>query len=117
MYASVYVYKIHTSKVDQVMAILTEVTEIYNDLGAMGCRVYQSEDLSPKFGCSSFPQEISIAPDEVLLVELNVFRDKLHHDGLMVQVNEDERVGALAERLAATIDVSKVVRGEFSVVI
>jgi uncharacterized protein YbaA (DUF1428 family) len=116
MYASIYIHRVPRERVDDVVAILGEAAEIYNQFGALGCRVYRSEDLSPKYGCNAITQGLDLRDGEVMLVELNVFESKEHHDGTMVRVDKDSQVEALYQRLKSIIDVSRTVRGEFSVV-
>jgi uncharacterized protein YbaA (DUF1428 family) len=116
MYASIYIHRVPTERVDEVLAILGEAAEIYTQFGALGCRVYRSEDLSPKYGCTAFTNGLDLREGEVMLVELNVFEDKEHHDGTMVRIDRDTQIEALYQRLRETIDIGRTVRGEFSVV-
>ena len=54
MYASIYIHRVPREREEVVVAILGEAAEIYDQMGALGCRVYRSEDLSPKYGCLGF---------------------------------------------------------------
>ena len=115
MYASIYVHRVPRTKLDQVLSILKDTAEIYNDYGALGCRVYTSEKLEAKYGCTTFPEAIDLGEGEVFVVELNVFRDDNHYDGLMLQIDKDKRIEVLYARLAELIDIGRTIRGEFDV--
>lgn len=86
---------------------------IYKAHGAVEDITYAPADLTPKYGCTGFPEALAPAPDEVILVEITSFRDRAHHDEVMARVDADERVLALYREVSGIIDVARVVRGEF----
>ena len=117
MYTSIYVHRVPRDRKGILLEILREAASVYAELGVSGCQVFEATDLSARYGCSTFPGSMDVGPGETILVELNHFRDREHHDRTMEAVNRDETINALYERFTKVLDVGRVVRGEFSQVL
>lgn len=114
MFTALYFYRVPTGKIEQFLAIQRASAEVYRKYGAVDDWTFGPENLEGKYGCSSFLKEISVAPGEVLFFSLSLFKSKEDHDQIMSEVDEDAEIAALFKQVCETIDISKVIRGEFN---
>ena len=114
MYTSIYVHRVPRDRVGEILEILREAARVYEELGVSDCQVFEATDLSPQYGCSSFPASMDLPEGETILVELNGFRDRQHHDLAMERIDQNAMINDLYHRFSQVLDVSRVVRGEFS---
>lgn len=114
MFTSIYFYRVPKEKVDQFLVIQKTSAEIYRKHGAIDDWTFGPETLVEKYGCSSFLKEISVEPNELLFFSLSLFKSKEDHDQVMSIVDKDPAIGALYDQVRETIDISKVIRGEFN---
>lgn len=117
MYTSIYIHRVTRDRVGELLDILMEAARVYDELGVSGCHVFEATDLTARYGCSSFPASMEVGERETVLVELNHFQDKAHHDRVMDVIDRDERIDLLYRRFTEVLDVGRVVRGEFSQVL
>lgn len=114
MYTSIYIHRVPEDRVGEIVEILGEAARVYGELGVLDCQVFEASDLSARYGCSSFPDSMEVGEGETVLVELNIFRDRQHHDSAMEEIDRDARIDELYHRFSRVLDVGRVVRGEFS---
>lgn len=76
----------------------------------------QMSDPTAKYGCSAIAAGVDVAPDEVLYAELNYFHDRAHYDEVMPKVDVDPELEDLYDTLVRTVDISRILRAEFSTV-
>lgn len=114
MFTSLYFYRVPKENVEQFLVIQRASAEIYRKHGAIDDWTFGPENLADKYGCTSFLKEISIDPNEVLFFSLSLFKTKEEHDQIMALVDKDPDIGILYDQICKTIDISKVIRGEFN---
>lgn len=114
MFSALYFYRVPSGKADQFLFIQRKSAEIYRKHGAIDDLTFGAGDLAAKYGCASFLKEISLAADETLYFSLSLFKSKEDHDRIMAVVDKDPEIGSLYDQISETIDVSRIIRGEFN---
>ena len=114
MFTSIYFYRVPNEKIDQFLMIQKKSAEIYRRYGAIDDWTFGPEDLAGKYGCGSFVKEISLSTGESLFFSLSLFESKEDHDRIMTNIGKAPEINCLFDQICQTIDVSKVIRGEFN---
>jgi uncharacterized protein YbaA (DUF1428 family) len=117
MYTSIYIYRVPRDHVAQFLQVQREAAEIYRRYGALDDETYGPCNLEGKYECTPFPAAFEVEEGEEVFVSLSRFRDLVHHDEVMSQVDTDDRISQLYEKVAGLLDVGRVVRGEFERVV
>lgn len=113
MYASIYVYRVPRDNVDAFLRVGYAAANIYREFGAVNVEIFRGSDMQAKYGCATYSDVLETVGDEVVLVEIDRFRDREHHDEVMTAVDADKRIDKLYEEMSALIHIGQVVRGEF----
>lgn len=112
MFTVMYVFRVSQTKVEAFLKVQKSAEQIYKQYGALDDETFAPADLSAKYGCASFVNEFADS-DEQTHVGLSRFRDRAHHDDVMAQVDNDERIEKLYAEMLTIIDMSRTLRGEF----
>lgn len=113
MYTSIFIYPVPNQNVDKFIDIQKEAAALYKEYGALDDETFEPVDLEAKYGCLAFNNIHGIKSDEKLFVSLSRFNDRAHHDHVMAQVDADERINELYDKVTAIVDLSRIRRGEF----
>jgi len=113
MYTSIYIHRIPRAHREEILAIITEASRLYREIGDVECTFLHPADLAAKYGCASFMDGISLEENEDVIVELNSFRNKSEHDAIMELTDQNERINELYDQLTKLMDVTRIIRGEF----
>ena len=113
MFTSIYIYRVPRKNVEAFLRVQQEAASIYRRYGALDDETFAPVDLQAKYGCMAFSDAFGVGKDEEVFVGLSRFRDRAHHDQVMAQVDSDDRIGELYDKVMALLDVGRVVRGEF----
>ena len=117
MYISIYIYRVPRSNVDDFLRVQREAAEIYLRHGALDDATYSAANLEAKYGCASFGDAFDVGEDEVILFGISRFRDRAHHDEVMAEVDSDDKINGLYDKVTTLLDVGRIVRGEFERVV
>ncbi|MFQ6088135.1 MAG: DUF1428 family protein [Candidatus Methanofastidiosia archaeon] len=113
MYVIIYIFRVPKRNVDAVLRVDREANAIYKHYGALDSQTYIAANLEAKYGCATFGDVLDVAEDEVILVGINCFRDRAHHNEVMAKVDSDERINELYTEVIKLFDIGRTVRGEF----
>lgn len=113
MYTSIYIYRVPRDRVAPFLQVQREAAVIYRQYGALDDETFGPCNLEAKYGCAPFPAAFGLEEGEEVFVSLSRFRDLAHHDEVMSQLDADDRIGQLYEKVSGLLDVGRVVRGEF----
>ncbi|MEM2921689.1 MAG: DUF1428 family protein [Candidatus Bathyarchaeia archaeon] len=113
IYASVYIYRVPSKKVDAFLLVQKEAAAIYRSHGAIDDETFAPLDLKAKYGCASFADTLRLKEDEVVFIGMSLFRDGAHHDEVMAKVDADKRTNVLYRRITELFDIQRITRGEF----
>ena len=114
MFTSLYFYRVPTKNKVQFLEIQNRAAKIYEKHGAIGDWTFGPDDLTARYGCSSFAKEIDVGQGEELFFSLSLFQSRADHDRVMRIVDEDPEINNLYESIGKFIDLSKIIRGEFN---
>ena len=113
MFISTYIYRVPRENVDVFLRVQQEAAAIYRHHGAIDDATFAPVNLEAKYGCAGFTDAFDTREGEEVFIGLSSFHNRLHHDTVMAQVDRDERIGELYEKVASLLDVDRVIRGEF----
>lgn len=113
MYTVIYLFRVPRSNVDAFSRVQREAGEIYKRYGALDDETLAPFNLEANYGCSGFASVVELKGDEELWVGLSRFRDRDHHDEVMIKVDADPQINDLYAEMLTLLDMSRVVRGEF----
>ena len=113
MFISIYIYRVPKENVDAFLRIQQEAAEIYQRYGALDDETFAPIDLKGKYGCVPFFEAFDVEEGEEVFIGISRFRDRAHHDQVMLQVDSDERINHLYSQVSKLLDINRVVRGEF----
>jgi uncharacterized protein YbaA (DUF1428 family) len=113
VFTSIYIYRVPCENVEAFLQVQREAADIYRRYGALDDETFAPVNLEAKYGCVAFPGALDVGPGEEVFVSLSRFRDRAHHDQVMVQIDADDRISELYRQVTTLLDVSRVVRGEF----
>lgn len=114
MYTSLYFYRVPRKNVELFLIIQKKSSLIYKKYGAIEDWTFGPDNLSEKYGCTSFLQEISLAEDEDLFFSISLFKTKEEHDRIITLIDTDVEISNLFDQISKLIDISKIVRGDFN---
>ena len=114
MFTSLYFYRVPKQNIETFLDIQKKSAEIYRKYGAIDDWTFGPDNLAVKYGCTSFLKEISINTDEALFFSLSLFKSKEEHDRIMAAIDHDPEIGVLYDQACKTMEISKVIRGEFN---
>ena len=117
MFISIYLYRVPRENVEVFLRVQRDAAEIYRRYGAIDDVTFAPANLEAKYGCDGFTGALDIREGEEVFIGMSSFHDRLHHDTVMEQVDQDERIRELYEEVACLLDVGRVVRGEFERVV
>jgi len=117
MFTSIYIYRVPCENVEAFLRVQQEAAAIYRRCGAIDDETFAPVNLAAKYGCDSFLSALDVGEGEKVFISLSRFRDRTHHDEVMAQVDSDERIDELYDKVTVLLDLSRVVRGEFERVI
>lgn len=117
MFTSIYVYRVPRKNVEAFLRVQQEAAAIYQRYGALDDETLAPINLAAKYGCIAFSDAFDVGKDEEVLIGVSRFRDRAHHDKVMAQVDSDDRIGELYDKVTALLDIGRVVRGEFERVV
>lgn len=113
MFSSIYCYRVPKKNIETLLLVQKKSSDIYKKYGAIDDWTFGPENLLAKYGCCSFPGEISVGADEELFFSLSLFKSKEDHDRIMPLIDQDSEIENLYNEISKLIDLSKVIRGEF----
>lgn len=114
MYTSIYIYRVPRAHVDAFLRVQAAALAIYRAHGALDDATYAPVDLAARYGCAGFADAIGAGEDEELFVSVSQFRDRAHHDEVMAIVDEHPQIAELYAQIVGVLDVSRIIRGEFT---
>ncbi|MEW1699192.1 DUF1428 family protein [Streptomyces sp. NPDC093249] len=116
MYLIWFLHRVPKSREEEFLTVVHDAIEVFRRNGAIGGTVMEVSDPAAKYGCSDIASGVDVAPDEVLYAELTYFHDRTHYDEVMPRVDADPELMDLYEKLVRTVDISRILRAEFSTV-
>ncbi len=114
MYTAVYFYRVPKKNIDEFLMIQKESAKIYKKYGALEDWTFAAVNFEAKYGCASLIERIDLAANEELYFSFTLFKSKEDHDRVMGLVDSDPHIKKLFDQVCQLIDISRVVRGEFS---
>ncbi len=114
MYAVFYLHRINQRNVDTFLRVLHGAATVFYHYDVVACHVYEPTNLVAKYGCTSFLETIDLASDEQLFIEINIFRNKEHHDSIMPLIDADPQINQLYDELTSIVNTRRLIRGEFT---
>ena len=116
MYLEIYLYPVPEVNKKQFLMINQEAERIYKDYGALESDTYIATSINPQYGCSGMVSSVELHENEILMIEVNRYHSKDHQVQVLEKVDRDEQIGKLYNQMIKVIDMSRTVRGEFSLV-
>jgi len=113
-YTSLYIYSVPNRKIPDFLQIQAAAAKIYVELGALADITFEPQKLEPIYGSLGFRETLQVTEGESIFFSLSTFKDREHHDSVMAQVDRDERILGLYDEICKILDISRIVRGEFS---
>jgi uncharacterized protein YbaA (DUF1428 family) len=117
MYQSIFLYRVPKENVDAFVQIQSEVAEIYRRYGALENVTFVASDLEATYGFLAFDEAFSVAEQEVVLIELATYRDRVHQDEVSKKLATDEHSVMLYQKMLTILDRQRQVYGEFEQVV
>ncbi|WP_175412695.1 DUF1428 family protein [Streptomyces sp. TRM64462] len=114
MYLIWFLHRVPRSREEDFRTVVYQAIEVFRRHGAIGGTVMEMSDPAAKYGCSAIAAGVDVAPDEVLYAELAYFHDRAHYDEVMPKVDADPELEELYGKLLQTVDISRILRAEFS---
>lgn len=111
-----FLHRVPRAREEDFRTVVYHAIEVFRRHGAIGGSVMEMSDPTPKYGCSAVEAGVEVAPDEVFYAELAYFHDRAHYDEVMPKVDADPELEELYGTLVRTVDISRILRGEFSTV-
>lgn len=113
MYLEIYLYPVKEAKLEDFLRINKAAESIYLSYGALESETYFAKSVEAQYGCLGFDSAIELEDDEVLMMEINRYRDKTHQVEVLSQVDIDPKIDTLYNEMIQVIDIGRTVRGEF----
>lgn len=79
----------------------------------VGLVLKSEKSVEAQYGCLGFDSAVELKDHEVLMMEINRYRDKNHQVEVLSQVDTDPKIDALYNDMIQVIDIGRTVRGEF----
>lgn len=113
MYLEIYLYPVLEENKEQFLKINREAERIYKEYGAIDSETYTAASIYPEYGCAGMVSAVELRESEILMLEVNCYYNKDHHNQVLEKVDNDEQIERLYNQMTKVIDVSRTVRGEF----
>jgi len=113
MYLEIYLYPVLEVNKEEFLKINQEAERIYREYGAIESDTFTATSIQPEYGCSGMVSAVELRENEVLMLEINRYHNKIHHSQVIEKVDNDEQIEKLYNQMTKVIDVSRTVRGEF----
>ncbi|AYC30545.1 DUF1428 family protein [Paenisporosarcina cavernae] len=113
MYSVIYLYPVKLENKAKFVSINKQAGEIYVEYGALSDETFQPVHIDGKYNSIGLGENIELHENETLMFSIATFIDKGHHDEVLEKVDQDSRILSLFEDMKATIDITRIVRGEF----
>lgn len=113
MYCAVYLYPVAKVNEQKFIDINKSAGRIYMKYGAVNDQTFQGSLVEEMYGCQGMVAAVELHENEKVMLGISTFHSKAHHDEVMDRVDQDEEVNELYLEMTKTIDISRVVRGEF----
>lgn len=113
MYLEIYLYPVLEVNKGEFLKINQEAERIYIEYGAIESDTFTATSIQPEYGCSGMVSAVELRENEVLMLEINRYHNKIHHSQVIEKVDNDEQIEKLYNQMTKVIDVSRTVRGEF----
>jgi uncharacterized protein YbaA (DUF1428 family) len=113
MLTTVNLIPIHREHVEIFLRNERSAGAIYREYGGLGNEILLPVNIDPGYGCAAYGATLDLAPDEVVCIVLDRFRDRDHYEAVMARVNADPRIDAIFGEFKQLVDLRRVVRGEF----
>jgi len=114
VYSVIYLYPVSLVKKAKFISINKQAAEIYVEYGALSDETFEPVNIENVYGCMGIGQTVELLENETLMFSITSFHDKKHHDDVLKKVDEDPRINTLFNEMKETIELSRIVRGEFS---
>lgn len=114
MYVIWFLHRVPRAREEEFRTVVYRAIEVFRRHGAIGGTVFEMADPTAKYGCSAIETSVDLAEGEVLYAELAYFHDRAHYDEIMPRVDADPELAELYDVLIHTVDIARIVRGEFS---
>ncbi|MFC4353515.1 DUF1428 family protein [Chryseomicrobium palamuruense] len=113
MYCALYLYPVTNENEQKFIEINKAAGRIYMKYGAVNDQTFQGTLVEAIYGCRGMVSAVKLLENEKVMLGISSFHSKVHHDEVMKQVDQDEEINKLYLEMTKTIDISRVVRGEF----
>lgn len=113
VYSVIYLYPVSLENKGKFISINKQAAEIYVEYGALSDETFEPVNIEGVYGCMGIGQKIELFENETLMFSIASFHDKKHHDVVLKKVAEDSRIHTLFNDMKETIEISRIVRGEF----
>lgn len=113
MYLEIYLYPVSEENKEQFLRINREAERIYKEYGALESDTFEAASIQPEYSCAGMISAVELREDEVLMLEINRYRSKVHQSEVLEKVDRDERIGKLYDQMLKVIEIGRTVRGEF----
>lgn len=113
MYTVFYIYRVPQAHVAAFLRIQAAAALVYKREGALDDATYIPADQGNMYGCMPLTDVVDAAADEVVLIGVSTFQDRVHHDMVMARVDADPQINALFAEVQQVIKLDRVLRGVF----
>lgn len=113
MYFAIYLYPVAKENEQKFIDINKSAGRIYMKYGAVNDQTFQGTRINSMYGSQGMVSAVELYENEKVMLGVSTFHSKAHHDEVMDKVDQDEEVNDLYIEMTKTIDISRVVRGEF----
>ena len=107
MFTSIYIYRVPRKNIEPFLQVQREATAIYQRYGALDDETFAPVNLEAKYGCMAFLDALEVKEHEAIFISLSRFRDRVHHDQVMTQVDSDDLIGKLYDKVTTLLDVER----------
>ncbi|WP_414050370.1 DUF1428 family protein [Macrococcus animalis] len=115
MYIELYLYPVKIENQDSFLKINREAEQIYREFGTLESETYIATSTNAQYGCLGMDSAIELLENEIVMIEINRYKNKEHQIEVLNKVDNNERIGELYNEVIKVIDIERTVRGEFKV--